>query len=163
MSSKNPFQVNPHKATMRISVNSAMIGALFFVLTFILTVGSNKFDYLVLLQLVLAIPLLYVSVLTYSKIAYLKDNKAWDLFGWIIGYTGNTIVLNAIGLMVASISQNIALLYFITIFILMTIYTLINIYFNNVPTKVRLGKFFFFIFIFLIGGVLPLIKHFLIK
>lgn len=151
----NAFQINPHKATMKISISSAMIGALFFVLTFILAFGPNRFHPWVLAQLVLAIPLLYVSTLTYSKIAYWQETKLWDAFGWITIYIGNTILLNAIGLMVTTISKNLALAYFILIVGLMLIYSIINIIYSPKSAKVKIYKFLFFLLIILIGGIIP--------
>lgn len=149
------FYTNPHKATLRISINSAMIGALFFVLTFILSFGQNKFHFFVLAQLVLAIPLLYVSTLTYSKVAYWKQTKLWDAFGWIVTYIGNTILLNAIGLMVASISKNLALTYFILTIVLMIVYSSINIIYSPKTFQRKIFKFLFFLIIILLGGIIP--------
>ncbi|MFA5993631.1 MAG: hypothetical protein WC823_01580 [Parcubacteria group bacterium] len=45
---EDAFQVNAKKAAMRITINSTMIGALFFVLTFILASGYERFSFLVI-------------------------------------------------------------------------------------------------------------------
>ncbi|MFA6428785.1 MAG: hypothetical protein WCW02_04585 [Candidatus Buchananbacteria bacterium] len=155
---KSAFDINPHKANMKITINSAMIGVLFFMLTFILASGQTKFNFLVLAQLVLAIPLLYVSTLTYSKIAYWQEFEAWDFFGWMISNLGNTIVLNAIGLMVASISRGLALTYFLLIILLMSIYSIINISYMAETSHIKSSRFFklvFFLVVLLVGGLVP--------
>jgi len=156
MSRKNPFEINPHKANTKISVNSMMIGSLFFILTFILTVGQDRFNFLVLAELVLAIPLLYVSTLVYSKIVYSEQTELWDVFGWMVSYAGNTIVINAIGLMVASISRGLAIAYFATFLILMLVYSLINIFYNRHLMLAKVFKFVFFLVVLFVAGILPL-------
>ena len=156
MNRKNPFEINPHKANTKISVNSVMIGSLFFILTFILTVGQDRFHFLVLAELVLAIPLLYVSTLVYSKIVYSDQTELWDVFGWVVSYAGNTIILNAIGLMIASISRGLAIIYFATFLILMLIYSIINIFYNRHLAAVKVFKFAFFLVVLFFAGILPL-------
>jgi hypothetical protein len=153
----NAFKTNEQKASMRITINSAMMGALFFMLTFILANGYEKFNFLVITQLFLAIPLLFVSVLAYSKIAYWKESKVWDLYGWITSNLGNIILLNAIGLMVIKISKGLSATYFVLTLFLMVIYSTINIVYAPFMTKQKLFKLLFFFVVMFIGGVLPLI------
>lgn len=154
---ENPiaFRTNPEKATMKVSISSAMIGVLFFMLTFILTFGYEKFSFLAISQLVLAIPLLYVSTLANSKIAYWKETMLWDIFGWLTGNIGNTIVLNAIGLMIGNISKNLAFTYFGLLIVLMFGYSWINIIYNKKSLNQKIFKFIFFLAIVFLGGILP--------
>lgn len=151
------FEISPQKAVQKIAINSTMIGALFFTLTFILTYGYGKFHQMVVIQLVCAIPLLFVSTLAYSKIGYWKDINTWDIFGWVIGNTGNTLLLNAIGLMILNVSRELSAAYFGLLFLLMTIYSVINIV--HVPKREirqKIFKWLFFISIMILGGVLPI-------
>ena len=60
MEEKNLFKTNPQKSANKVTINSFMMGSLFFVLTIIMTLQPNRFSALVIWQLVLAIPLLFV-------------------------------------------------------------------------------------------------------
>lgn len=157
MATTDAFQIDPEKAKLRVNINSAMIGVLFIILTFILTFGQNKFNALVLAQLVLAIPFLYASILAYSKVAYWKRNKQWDSFGWITSNLANNIILNAIGLIVASFSIALSVVYFGLIAGLMIIYSKINITLHPKLTRQKIYKFLFFIIVLLAGGIIPLL------
>jgi hypothetical protein len=129
---------------------------LFFVLTFILTSGYKQFNFLVVSQLVLAIPLLFVSILAYSKIAYWKEATIWDAYGWIISNLGNNILLNAIGLMIAGVSMRLAAAYFSLLLFLMIIYSAVNIKYSPALIRQKLFKLLFFFLIIFLGGILPL-------
>ena len=152
------FETNPQKAVQKIAINSTMIGALFITLTFILTYGHEKFHPLAPAQLICAIPLLFVSTLTYSKIGYWKDTRAWEIFGWIISNTGNIILLNAIGLMILNISAALSFAYFGLLILLMSIYSGINIaYVPKAVVGQKILKWLFFITLVFFGGILPII------
>ncbi len=153
---EDAFQVNAKKAAMRITINSTMIGALFFVLTFILASGYERFSFLVISQLVLAIPLLFVSILAYSKIAYWEEAQTWDLYGWVTSNLGNDILLNAIGLMIAGVSVPLAVVYFSLTLLLMVIYSAINIKYTPSIARQKLFKLLFFFSVMFVGGILPL-------
>jgi hypothetical protein len=153
----NAFQTNAQKATMRITINSTMMGALFVMLSFILAIGYEKFNFLVISQLVLAIPLMFVSILAYSKIAYWKDAKAWDIFGWVTSNLGTIILLNSIGLMIVMISKGLSATYFGLTLSLMVIYSAINITYASFMTKQKLFKLLFFFLAMFLGGILPLL------
>ena len=151
------FRSNPHKANMRIMLNSTMIGVLFFILTLILATGANKFDLIIIAQVVLAIPLLYVSILAYTKIAFWEETKMWDVYGWATTYAGNTLLLNAIGLIAYSINEHLAVAYFALLLLLMYSYSIINISYSKKTVRPKLWKFSFFLIICFLGGILPLI------
>jgi len=149
------FKSSPAKASAKVALSSTMVGALFFILTLILTIGPKQFDSFILFQIVLAIPFLFVSILTYSKTAYWKDTFLWDTIGWFSVNIGNGFVLNAVGLMMATSDRVLAFLYFGTLSFLMLLYSIINIYYSN-QIVVKLFKYLFFLSILLIGGILPL-------
>ncbi len=149
------FSTNKDKAGAKVALSSTMIGALFFILTLILTVGPDKFNRFVIFQIILAVPFLFVSILTYSKIAYWRDNRLWDMMGWFSVNIGNGFLLNVIGLMVASVDRSLALVYFTTLATLMLVYSIINIYYSRRHSE-KIFKFLFFLAIMLFGGVLPL-------
>ena len=133
------------------------MGGLFFILTLIWTNGPAKFNIFTLIQLIMAIPLLYVSSLAYSKISYSEEVGMWDALGWFTHNIGSVIVLNAVGLMTISLSRNITLLYFFLLILLMAIYSTINMVYNPKEQGEKIFKFFFFLLVVIVGGLLPLL------
>lgn len=154
---KSIFKTRPEKASSRIAINSFMIGSLFFALTLIWTFSPEKFSFIVICQLMLAIPLLFVSSLAYTKISYLKNAKLWDVYGWFTNTIGNAFILNAIGLMTAQVFSSIAWLYFSLILFLMLIYSIINCIYYPGSRWEKIFKFIFFAALIYFGGILHLI------
>ncbi len=151
------FKTNPQKSANKVTINSYMMGSLFLVLSLIITLDPNKFSGLIMYQLVLAIPLLYVSSLAYSKIGYHTENiKYWDTLGWFTNTTGNLFVMNAIGLLTARFDPVLAHVYFYLFIILMIIYTFFNIKNNRGALYQKLFKLFFLLLIIFLGGILIL-------
>lgn len=149
------FKTNTAKASSKVALSSTMIGVLFFILTLILTLGPEKFNKFVIFQIVLSIPFLFVSILTYSKIAYWHDSDFWDMFGWLSVNIGNGLLLNVVGLMVASMDRTLAFIYFLILTILMFTYSCLNVYYSGRLLE-KMFKFLFFLSILLAGGILPL-------
>ena len=150
------FEANPEKASAKVSINTFMIGSLFMILTIVWTLNPEKFSILIMAQLVLAIPLLFVSSLAYAKIGYWKEHKLWDTYGWFTNNFGNLLVLNVVGLMTATIFRSIALAYFALIIMLMVTYSMINIKYNPHKMTEKILKFLFLLAIIFLGGVLPI-------
>jgi hypothetical protein len=155
MAKKYIFKVNPEKATAKVTINSIIMGGLFFILTLLISLKPDKFNLLLLGQLVLAIPLLFVATLAYAKIGYWNDTKSWDALGWFTNTIGNAFVFNSVGLMTAQIDKSIALLYFLISIILMIIYSIINVQETPDLGKQKLFKFFFFFILTILGGAIP--------
>ena len=120
-------EIRVEKAKIKISINSMIIGALFLMLTLMITLGVETFSFLIIAQLILAIPFLFVSTLAYQKMAYSRKEKYWDAFGSFLSVFGN-MFLNSIGLITAVFSKNLAYSYFIILITCMIIYTSINIF-----------------------------------
>lgn len=154
MESEKLLNTNPQKSANKVTINSFMMGSLFFILTLIITLDPHKFSSLVIYQLVLAIPLLYVSSLAYSKLGYWKDVQGWDILGWYTNTTGNLFVLNAVGLVAANYNKTLALVYFLLFCLLMITYTVINIKYNRAAWLEKLYKLTFLLFIVIVGGFL---------
>lgn len=153
----NFFEVNSHKASVRVTTNSIMMGGLFLILTLIWTSGAEHFSAIIVGQLILAVPLLYVSTLAYLKIGYAEKVFMWDALGWFTSNTGGILVLNAVGLMTVPTGAMFALAYFISLIVLMLIYSLINIAYNPHERPEKIFKFIFFLIVVLAGGLLPLL------
>ncbi len=148
------FRTNPHKSANKVTINSIMMGSLFFMLTLIITLDPEKFSPLIISQLFLAIPMLYVSSLAYSKIGYWKETYEWNTLGWFTNTIGNLFVINAIGLLAAKFNSNLAYVYFFLFCLLMIIYTLINIKHNQKIWPQKIFKLIFLLVIILFGGIL---------
>ncbi len=127
METKKIFNTNPQKSSNKVTINSFMMGSLFFILTLIITIDPHKFPVLVVYQLVLAIPLLYVASLAYSKVGYWSETQGWETLGWYTNTLGNLFVLNSIGLVASTFDAVLAKIYFALFAILMCVYTFINV------------------------------------
>lgn len=148
------FKTNPQKSANKVTINSFMMGSLFFVLTLIITLGSNKFSHAIIFQLFLAVPLLYVSSLAYSKIGYWKETYEWDTLGWFTNTTGNLFIINAIGLLALQFSLILSCIYFSLFCLLMIVYTFINIRQNKKIFHEKIFKLIFLLIIVFFGGIL---------
>ncbi len=151
------FQTNPQKASAKVTINSFMMGSLFFILTLIWSLNPQKFSLPIITQLVLAVPLLFISSLAYSKIGYWKEVKLWDDLGWFTNNIGNIFILNVIGLMTAPFHPILAWIYFSLIIVLMVIYSWINCVYRPEALGEKAFKLIFFLAVLLLGGVLPLL------
>ena len=153
------FTTNPEKASSKVAINSFMMGSLFFILTLIWMLDPQKFSIFIISQIVLAIPLLFVSSLAYSKIGYWKEIRLWDALGWFTNTTGNAFILNVVGLITATVSQNLAFIYFVLLIALMAIYTIINGVYKPHTLQQKLFKFVYFVAVLVAGGVAPVFFH----
>ena len=147
----------PEKGGARVSINAFMMANLFFILTLIWTLSPDKFSKFIIYQLVLGIPLLFISSLSYAKLGYWKDILVWDRFAWITNTMGNIFVLNIIGLIAATIDRTLSFVYFGFVIVLITSYYGINVKLAPHTTWARIRKFVFFIIILALGGILPLV------
>ena len=95
------FRTNAEKSASKVNIDSIMMGCLFFVFTLIWTLNPKQFNPMAITQLVLAIPLLFVSSLAYTKLSYRKEIKHWDYLGWYTNTIGNAFVLNVVGILVS--------------------------------------------------------------
>ena len=151
------FKTNPQKSANKVTINSLMMGSLFFILTLIITLDPTKFSPAIICQLFLAIPLLYVSSLAYSKIGYWKETYEWDAFGWFTNTVGNLFVVNAIGLLASKFSHTLSIVFFSLFCLLMIIYTFINIRQNKKILHEKVFKLIFLLVIIFFGGILFLL------
>lgn len=148
------------KSVSRVTINGTMMASLFFILTLVWTLGPKKFNIYIVSQLVLAIPLLFVSSLAYAKVSYREKHHLFDRFAWIATTLGNNFVLNVAGLMAATINKTVALIYFATSFVLITIYYAINIYDGLDTALEETIKLLVILIIMILGGIIPLVTLF---
>ncbi len=157
MKKENMFVTNPEKANAKITINSFMMGSLFVMLTFMFSIDPHRFGQFIIAELVLAIPLLYVSSLAYSKVGYHKEIRLWDNLGWFTNNLGNLFVLNVMGLITAIFFRTLALSYFGLLITLMAIYSGINFAYHPTRKRQKLFKFLFLVAIVFLGGILPIL------
>lgn len=148
------FQTNPQKSANKVTINSFMMGSLFFVLTLIITLDPSKFSHAIIFQLFLAVPLLYVSSLAYSKIGYWKNTYEWDTLGWFTNTLGNLFIINAIGLLALKFSVLLSHLYFTSFCLLMILYTIINIRQSKKIFYEKIFKLTFLLIVVFLGGII---------
>lgn len=149
------FETNPQKANSKVTINSFMMGGLFFILTLIWTLNPTKFSIFAIAQIVFAIPFLFVSSLAYSKIGYWEKTEAWNTLGWFTNNIGNIFIINVVGLITKTVSQNITFVYFVLVIILMSVYSVINVAYDRTTLREKIFKFVFFIFFLIVGGIIP--------
>jgi hypothetical protein len=150
----NPFTTNPEKAGSKIRINNDLILACITIFTFIWAFAPNKLSFWLIIQFVFAVPLLYISNTAYTKIAYKKETKLWDYFGWFTGTTGIALVFNILGILIYLLGfMTIFYLYFALLWFLMLIYTIINIHYHPSSIKIRIFKFLYFVLIQVIFGL----------
>ncbi len=149
--------VNPHKASLRLAINAFMIGSLFIILTLIFSLGTQKFSAFIIWQVVLAIPLLFVSSLAYTKVSYREKSRLFDRYAWVTHTIGNNMVLNAFGIIAAEFSRTLGLVYFALAFVTLLAYYIIDVLHDPSQKGEDAVKVAFIGLIFLTGGVYPLL------
>lgn len=150
-------QTNPQKATLRLAINAFMIGSVFIILTIILTLGPKEFSAFVVWQIVLAIPLLFISSMAYVKISYKEKSHLFDRYAWVSHTLGNNMILNAFGLIAAGFSKNLGWVYFASVFTTVVIYYVIDIIQEPSQKRGDIMKIVFIGIIFLAAGIYPLL------
>lgn len=147
-------EANPYKASAKMGINSSLIGICLTIFGVLWAFAPERLSIEILLQIIFAIPLLYISSNAYAKIAYWKKVKFWDYLGWFTGTTATAFVLNLVGILTFSLGHPImTLTYFLTLWSLLVIYTIINSYHNPGAVKINVFKLAYFILIQLIFGI----------
>jgi hypothetical protein len=154
MEEQHFFETNPQKSANKVTINSFMMGSLFMILVLIITLGPANFSQAIIFQLVLAVPLLYVASLAYSKIGYWREIHNWNALGWFTNTTGNLFIINAIGLLASKFDQSLAWIYFSLFGVLMIVYTLINIKHNRQRWYFKALKLLYLLIVVLLGGII---------
>lgn len=142
-------QIIPSKADSRITLNTTLLAISIGVFFLMINMNSNFLSQKILTtQLILSIPLLFISNLAYSKIGYRKQVKKWNIFGWITFIIGFGFILNVIGIISKEIiGITISIMFFVICWVLIFIYSFIDISYDKFRLKERLIKDGFFIFI----------------
>jgi hypothetical protein len=149
---------NPEMAEARLHINSFLMGSLFTVLALIWTFSSEKISSVLIVQMVLAIPLILFASLSYAKTGCNGSNQIWYRFGWITNNIGYLLFFNVTGLIVATFSSvMISFTYFGLILFLSATYYIFNIIAQPGTFKEHFTKLLFYWIVTLLGGILPLL------
>ena len=152
------FKENPAKADARLHINSFLLGGIFTVIALLLTLSLDKVNFIMLIELVLSIPLIFFASLSYAKLGYERNHKIWDDFGWITNNMGYLFFLNSTGLIISAFFfKSIAIIYFGLLIMLSSAYYILNIISQPGTVKEHLSKLIFFLVIILLGGILQVI------
>jgi O-antigen ligase len=148
------------KASNRVALNRSLLAIVISVFFLIVNVKEGLLlQQILTFQLILAIPLFLTSILSYAKVSYKEEVKKWDLFGWVTFMLGYAFLLNIIGILVGNILGILmALLFFLFVWILLLIYSFIDISYNKKVIKERLAKDLLFILVQFFLGVLVVLK-----
>lgn len=156
---QNAIPRNAEKSTTRVNLNSAMIGVIFTILTLIWSLKPENFNIFIIYQLVLAIPLLFISSLAYTKIGYSSNIKLFDRFAWFATTFGTNMVLNTAALIAGTFYRPLGFLYLLVMLLGVTGYYTINIITgSHVYNQVIKLSVIYLIIIF--GGLLPLFLYY---
>jgi len=143
------------KAHGRIQLNSSLLAIA--IGTFFLTINLKPTLLLrpiVLLQLVIAIPCLLTSTLSYVKVGYRDQVRKWDILGWLTFMIGYALILDVVGILIKDVSGSIvSIIFFLCSWLLALMYSFVDISYSRVVVKERILKDSLFILIQLIFGV----------
>jgi hypothetical protein len=149
------LETNPEKSKNRITLNTSLLSIAVGI--FFLTINLRSELLLIrglVIQLVLAIPLLFTSILSYAKVGYRKKTRKWDTLGFLTFSFAYAFILNVIGILLANIvSLQISLIFFASSWILAIIYSIIDTSYKRRVIKERIVKDLIFISIQLFFGV----------
>ncbi|MBS3166851.1 hypothetical protein J4403_01430 [Candidatus Woesearchaeota archaeon] len=96
----NYVKTNPHKSQAKLESMNNIMAVCLTIFGIMWAFSPDRLNGPILLQFVLAIPLLYVSGLAYTKVAYRKEVKFWDNFGWFTSTVATAFVLNIVGILI---------------------------------------------------------------
>lgn len=144
------------KASGRIAINTRLIGVTFA--SFFLTLnfrGELLQHTMVLLQLVVAIPVLFTSTLAYSKVSYRSDVVRWNRLGWVTFAVGYSFLINVVGIIIGlTAGKALSATFFAACWLLALIYSAVDISETRSALVERIAKDAVFIVLQLFLGLL---------
>jgi hypothetical protein len=150
-------EIFERKSSSKLAVNVRLIGVAFVIFVFIITMRPQIFDkQIIAFQLILSIPFLLTSALSFSKLYYTQHSKQWDFLSWVTFLIGYTFLLNIVGIIVAFfISKWMAIIFFIVNWLLSLIYSYVDVYPDSKLPNKDVFKNAFFVLLQIMLGVLP--------
>jgi hypothetical protein len=148
------------KGSDRIQINNLLSSICIGMLTILLTLSKFSISKWILVQLSCAIPCLYISSLSYSKIVYREpvEMKYWDNLGWFLHMGGYVLVINSLLLLLLQTDNYFSFwVFLIFTWISYFLYSFIDVKINNDHIREKSIKLYVFSFCLFVGSIIPLI------
>ncbi|MDO8468048.1 MAG: hypothetical protein Q7S56_03840 [Nanoarchaeota archaeon] len=161
---KEEVEKNQVKAQIHTNISITLIFITCTIFAFVITVNNDilKDDYVLALQLTLALPFLMSSSLAKSKIAEAANYiKSLDNFGYLCYIIGYTFFVNTIGLLLATfVSVKVSMIFFGANIVMALLYSVVITTYNKKQVFSRLLKDGLFILLIVLGGILPALGYY---
>ncbi len=151
-------EILKYKAEARNITNNNLIIVAFTVFTLIATLKPSLLvdNKILTLQLVLSIPFLLSSICARTTLGTTKKVEMWDRYGFATFLVGYAFLINAVGLLLVTLSDtNIGLIFFIMNIVLAIAYSLVKVIETRTKIKDRILKDIIFILLLIFFGILP--------
>lgn len=144
------------KAASRIALNTSLLSVAVGIFFLIVTLRAQLIvPQLVAVQLVFPIPLLFTSILSYSKVGYQSKTDRWDTLGWITFIIAYALILDVIGILLGeTVGDTVSLLFFAASWGMTLVYSAVDISYERDHLNERVVKDALFVGIQLVFGVL---------
>lgn len=150
------------KSASRIALNTSLLSVAVGIFFLVVTLRFQLIlPEIVAIQLVLPIPLLLTSILSYSKVGYRQRVERWDTLGWMTFILAYALILNVIGILLAgTVSLRVSLVFFAASWIMTAVYSLVDISYQRDHLRERLAKDALFVLTQLVLGVMVVLGVF---
>jgi hypothetical protein len=154
------FELNKRKSDSRVMANLTLLGISITLFGLIITINPKLLDSALLAyQLVLSIPFFTSSTFARSKMAYTRNARKWDLFGFITFILAYGFLINSIGLLLANFASNQVVVTFFVINIILAIsYSSIQVWYDKSKLKGRIFQDLTFTILIILLGILPALR-----
>lgn len=146
------------KAVERAKVDLAFLGICFSLFTFIVAVNTKIFqnNFLLALELTIAIPIFFSSIFASKKLAYTKKPKIWNQVSSITFKVGYAFLISVVGILLSSLVDiSVGIVFFALNVLIALGYSALEVVENKENLKSRFYRDLFFIFLIILFGVLP--------
>jgi hypothetical protein len=150
------------KAASRIALNTSLLSVAVGIFFLVVSLRSQLLvPEIVAAQMVLPIPLLLTSILSYSKVGYKDRIERWDTLGWITFILGYALILNVIGILLAGyVGLRVSLIFFGGSWTMTVVYSMVDISYERTHLRERAVKDALFIGTQLVFGVMVVLGVF---
>jgi hypothetical protein len=151
-------EINKFKADKRVGINLSLLGICFSLFTFIVAINSKilQNNFILAVELTIAIPFFLSSVFARTKLAYTKKPKMWDSFGFIAFTIGYSFLISVVGILLSSlVSIKVGMIFFALNLIMAFSYSTLEVIENREKLMGRLKKDLFFLVMIVVFGILP--------
>ncbi len=139
---------------INISLFSACIGALFFILTLRPDILSSTL--FLPTQISLAVPFILSSLFSRARLGFTRKPEIWKGFAFATFLIGYTFIINSLGILLGLfVDPRVAMLFLMTNIALAVMYSILEVREHPAEIGSRIFKDLAFILLVLFGGLLP--------